>query len=164
MSRDARTGRISRRHGRVSIPTARDEQAALAYGRLRPQAPIAAHVAPFGPDDVSIACLRDGAVDPVWQVRAGREHLGRVLELDAGHSPFLTQPAELAALLASLCEVAPPDAASTPAAEDPNQIEEEVDEVEVEGESADDGALLDRLARPRRRAARSASASARRTP
>jgi pimeloyl-ACP methyl ester carboxylesterase len=83
-------------------PDCTDEQAAWAYPRLRPQAPVTPQIGSFGPDDVSIACLRDGAVDPAWQVRAGREHVGRVLELDAGHSPFLTQPAELAALLASL--------------------------------------------------------------
>jgi hypothetical protein len=78
------------------------DTAGWAYGQLRRQAPIAAQVTGFGPDDVAIACLRDAAVDPGWQVRAGREHLGRVIELDAGHSPFLTQPGELAAVLASL--------------------------------------------------------------
>jgi hypothetical protein len=82
-------------------PDCTDEQAALAYDLLRPQAPFSPHIGSFGPDDVYIACLRDAAVDPAWQVRAGREHVGRVLELDAGHSPFLTQPAELAALLNS---------------------------------------------------------------
>jgi pimeloyl-ACP methyl ester carboxylesterase len=82
-------------------PDCTDEQAAWAYPRLRPQAPISAQVSSFGPNDVSIACLRDRAVDPSWQVRAGRGHVGRVLELDAGHSPFFTHPAELAELLAS---------------------------------------------------------------
>ena len=37
-----------------------------------------------------------------WQVRTARAHGARVIELDAGHSPFLTQPEELAALLSSL--------------------------------------------------------------
>jgi pimeloyl-ACP methyl ester carboxylesterase len=83
-------------------PDCTEEQAALAYACLRPQAPLTPHIGSFGPNDVSIACLRDGAVDPAWQVRAGLEHVGRVIELDAGHSPFLTQPAELAGLLASL--------------------------------------------------------------
>ena len=78
------------------------EQAAWAYPQLRPQAPVAPQVSAFGPDDVSIACLRDEVVKPAWQVRAGREHVGRVLELDAGHSPFLTHPAELAELLTSV--------------------------------------------------------------
>jgi len=83
-------------------PDCTEEQAAHAFPRLRPQAPLAPHIGVFGPNDVSIACLRDEVVDPAWQVRAGREHVGRVIELDAGHSPFLTQPAELAALLASI--------------------------------------------------------------
>ena len=82
-------------------PDCTARQAALAYARLRPQAPLSPHVGSFGPNDVSIACLRDAVVEPAWQLRAGREHIGRVLELDAGHSPFLTQPAELAALLES---------------------------------------------------------------
>ena len=78
------------------------EQAAWAYPQLRPQAPITPQVSAFGPNDVSIACLRDEVVKPDWQVRVGREHVGRVLELDAGHSPFLTHAAELAALLTSV--------------------------------------------------------------
>jgi hypothetical protein len=43
--------------------------------------------------------MRDAAVDPAWQRRAASGRLLRVLELDSGHSPFFTQPAELAALL-----------------------------------------------------------------
>jgi hypothetical protein len=35
-------------------------------------------------------------------VRTGKEHGLEVIELDAGHSPFLTQPVELAGILASL--------------------------------------------------------------
>ncbi len=84
------------------FPDCTDAQAAFAYARLRPQAPILAAVAPLGPDDVYIACLRDAAVDPSWQVRAGREDLGHLVELDVGHSPFFTGPAELAELLVSL--------------------------------------------------------------
>ncbi len=83
-------------------PDCTAEQAAAAYARLRPQAPIAPMVAAIAPGDVFIACVRDAAVDPSWQVRAGREHVGRVLELGAGHSPFFTQPAELAQLLDSV--------------------------------------------------------------
>ena len=88
-------------HSRL-YPDCTPEQAAWAYARLRPQARVIPQVSAFGPNDVAIACLRDEAVDPSWQVRAGRDHVGRVLELDAGHSPFITQPAELAELLASL--------------------------------------------------------------
>jgi hypothetical protein len=42
----------------------------------------------------------DHAVDPAWSRRAARERLGvDPVELDAGHSPFLTCPRELAGLL-----------------------------------------------------------------
>ena len=84
------------------FPDCTDDQAAVAYAQLRPQAPFAPTVAAFGSNDAYIACLRDAAVDPSWQVRAGREHVGRLVELDAGHSPFFTGPAELADLLVSL--------------------------------------------------------------
>ena len=47
-----------------------------------------------------IATLRDAAVDPDWQVATAHASYGaRVIELDAGHFPFLTQPDELAELL-----------------------------------------------------------------
>ena len=43
---------------------------------------------------------RDHVVDPAWSRRAARERLGiDPAELDAGHSPFLTCPDELADLL-----------------------------------------------------------------
>ena len=44
--------------------------------------------------------VRDHCVDPAWSRRAARERLGiEPIELDAGHSPFLTCPRELAELL-----------------------------------------------------------------
>ena len=73
-----------------------------AYAQLRRQARILPVARPFAPGDTVIATARDAAIDFAWQVRAGREHGLRVEELDAGHSPFLTQPAELAELLSSL--------------------------------------------------------------
>jgi pimeloyl-ACP methyl ester carboxylesterase len=43
---------------------------------------------------------RDHVVDPVWSRRAARDRLHtKPVELDAGHSPFLTCPRELADLL-----------------------------------------------------------------
>jgi pimeloyl-ACP methyl ester carboxylesterase len=43
---------------------------------------------------------RDRCVDPGWSRRAARERLGvEPIELEAGHSPFLTCPRELASLL-----------------------------------------------------------------
>lgn len=80
-------------------PDCTDEQAAAAYALLRPQAPLEPQVSTFGAEDAYIICGRDEAVDPVWQSRVGRAHFERVVELDAGHSPFFTQPRDLARLL-----------------------------------------------------------------
>ena len=46
--------------------------------------------------------MRDAAIDGDWQVATARVHGARVVELDSGHSPFITQPAALAGILASL--------------------------------------------------------------
>lgn len=73
-----------------------------AFPQLRRQAPFDAVMGPFGDGDIVIATLRDGAVDSDWQIRTARTHGARVIELDAGHSPFLTQPDELASVLNSL--------------------------------------------------------------
>lgn len=80
------------------------ESATLA-GRLRRQArkpsversPLDAH-----PDTqrAYIVCTDDYAVPPDWQRTVAREELGvQPIELDSGHSPMLTCPAELAAVL-----------------------------------------------------------------
>ena len=51
----------------------------------------------------SIVTLRDRAIRPEWQASMARELLGvEPFELDAGHSPFLTHPVEVADLLESL--------------------------------------------------------------
>jgi pimeloyl-ACP methyl ester carboxylesterase len=63
---------------------------AEAYGR------------PLGPGDIVIATLQDAAIDPDWQIHTARTHGARLIELDSGHWPFLTQPAELASILSSL--------------------------------------------------------------
>lgn len=84
------------------------DDARRAWSRLRRQAslprrepcPLAAW-----PDTprVSILCREDRAVAPAWSRRAARERLGvEALELPGGHSPFLSRPAELAALLDDL--------------------------------------------------------------
>ena len=77
-------------------------QSDAAFVRLRPQAPIDPIVRPGSDHDVVIATLRDAAIDPAWQMSAGRAYAGRVLSLDAGHSPFFTHPVELADLLESV--------------------------------------------------------------
>lgn len=76
-----------------------------AAARLRPQARAPLREAcPLGewPDveSVYVVCRNDRVVPPEWGRRAARERLGvDALELPGGHSPFLSRPAELAALL-----------------------------------------------------------------
>jgi pimeloyl-ACP methyl ester carboxylesterase len=77
-------------------------QSDWAFAQLRRQARLEPVAAPFGAGDVVIATLRDAAVDPDWQIRTARAHGARVIELDSGHSPFFTQPDELADVLGAL--------------------------------------------------------------
>ena len=75
--------------------------ARAAVERLRPQARID-DVGAELPDveRVSIVGSLDRAIRPDWSRRAARELLGvEPVELEAAHSPMLSRPAELAALL-----------------------------------------------------------------
>jgi predicted alpha/beta hydrolase family esterase len=83
-------------------PDCTREQSDWAFAHLRPQARIGEEPAPFGDGDVVVATLRDAAVDADWQTRTAQTHGARLIELDSGHSPFITQPDELAALLDTL--------------------------------------------------------------
>ena len=83
-------------------PDCSREQSDWAFPQLRRQARLEPIPAPFGPGDVVIATLRDAAVKAEWQIDTAHAHGARVIELDSGHSPFLTQPAELAEMLSSL--------------------------------------------------------------
>jgi hypothetical protein len=52
---------------------------------------------------VSIVCREDRAIAVDWARRAARDRLGVApIELDGSHSPFLSRPGELAALLAGV--------------------------------------------------------------
>ena len=79
--------------------------AAWATSRLRPQAYRVLHeVTPLGAwpevESHSIVCRDDRAINPDWVRAAAHERLGvDAVEIDGGHSPFLTRPAELAELL-----------------------------------------------------------------
>jgi pimeloyl-ACP methyl ester carboxylesterase len=82
-----------------------EPDARWAFERLRPQStapdrgpcPLAA--LPDVPA-VSIVCAEDRIVAPDWSRHVARERLGvEPVELDGGHSPYLSRPAELAALL-----------------------------------------------------------------
>jgi pimeloyl-ACP methyl ester carboxylesterase len=79
------------------------EHFALAQ-RLRRQSPVPRDsamggVVADGPR-AYIVCARDAVIRPDWQRRVAREQLQvEPVELDAGHSPMLTHPHELATLL-----------------------------------------------------------------
>ncbi len=66
--------------------------------------PVALSAAGFGSvSRAYILCRKDRAVTPAFQRQMLADSpCNPVLEIDSGHSPFLTQPRELTALLASL--------------------------------------------------------------
>jgi len=81
------------------------ELAGWAVARLRPQSyGIFAETCPLQawPDvpSRSIVCRDDRAINPAWVRSVARDRLGtEAVEIDGGHSPFLTRPAELANVL-----------------------------------------------------------------
>ena len=89
-------------------PDCTAEDAARAWPLLRPQSDGAfAEMCPLKslPDVESVYVLgrKDRAVNPAWSRRAATARLGvRPMELECGHSPFITQPKELAELLTTL--------------------------------------------------------------
>lgn len=55
-----------------------------------------------------ILCREDRAIRPDWSRRTARERLGiEPIEMDGGHSPFLSRPDDLAARLAALAAPSP---------------------------------------------------------
>ena len=84
---------------------ASDDVAAWALPRIRPQFyGVMSEITPLvewpaAPSDY-VVCRDDRASNPEWGRRAAIERLGvTATEIDGGHSPMLTRPAELAALL-----------------------------------------------------------------
>jgi pimeloyl-ACP methyl ester carboxylesterase len=75
------------------------EDAVVLAQRLRRQAPVDSTVPQHGPA-LYIVCTRDAAIRPEWQRSAARA-VGPSVDLDAGHSPMLTHPRELADILES---------------------------------------------------------------
>lgn len=79
-----------------------------ATARLRPQCyNIMSEVTPLTEwpdvDCRSIVCRDDRALNPEWGRVAARDRLGvDAVQIDGGHSPFLTRPAELARLIDTL--------------------------------------------------------------
>ena len=70
-----------------------------AFPQLRPQAPFDTIVGAFGSRDVVLVTTEDAAIDPDWQRRTAKAHGARCMEIRSGHSPFFTQPEELADVL-----------------------------------------------------------------
>ena len=80
------------------------DAAELALARLRFQKSMWNEVADF--DDwradeiVSVVCTEDRVVNPSWSRQVSRDRLGvEAVDLAGGHSPWLSQPAELARML-----------------------------------------------------------------
>jgi pimeloyl-ACP methyl ester carboxylesterase len=78
------------------------ELAALA-SKLRRQVPIDAEAYELRGPATYVVCADDAAVRPEWQRRVAHDVLHiEPVELETGHSPMLTLPRELAAVLDSL--------------------------------------------------------------
>jgi pimeloyl-ACP methyl ester carboxylesterase len=77
-------------------------QSDAAFSQLRRQSPLEPVPASLGRNDVVLATMRDVAIDPAWQVATARAAGARLVEIDSGHSPFITQPDELADVLDEL--------------------------------------------------------------
>jgi pimeloyl-ACP methyl ester carboxylesterase len=80
-------------------PDLSDEEAAWAFPQLRRQAPIERMTGLPAGRCASIVTLRDRVISPDFQVEAAAALGVEPLELDAGHSPFISHPVELAGLL-----------------------------------------------------------------
>ena len=92
----------------IFYPDASPEVAKWAVERLRAQSyAVFAETTPLEAwpdvDCRSIVCRDDRAINPDWVRSAARERLGtEAVEIDGGHSPFMTRPAELARMIAAL--------------------------------------------------------------
>jgi pimeloyl-ACP methyl ester carboxylesterase len=92
----------------IFMHDASDEVAAWALPQLRPQFyGVMSEITPLleWPDVASdyVVCRDDRACNPEWGRRAAIDRLGvTATEIDGGHSPMLTRPTELAALLDAL--------------------------------------------------------------
>jgi hypothetical protein len=89
---------------RALYQDASPEEAAWAFARLRHQKGYWSDCAPLSGwpavATASIVCAEDRAVNPAWSRRVARDWLKVApIEMAGAHSPFLTRPRELAALL-----------------------------------------------------------------
>jgi pimeloyl-ACP methyl ester carboxylesterase len=77
-------------------------QSDWAFAQLRRQSRLDPVAASLCEHDIVIATTKDAAVEPGWQIRKARAAGARLVEIDTGHSPFLTHPDELAGVLDAL--------------------------------------------------------------
>jgi pimeloyl-ACP methyl ester carboxylesterase len=102
---DARLFRFSRAGAmRVLFHDCDPDAAEVAFARLRFQKSLWDDVADFqdwrAEEIVSVVCTEDRVVNPSWGRRVSRGRLGvDAVELTSGHSPWLSQPGELARIV-----------------------------------------------------------------
>ena len=77
-------------------------QADAAFAQLRHQSPLQPVADTLCEHDIVVVTTKDAAIEPEWQVRKAREAGARIVELETGHSPFVTHPAELTDILDGL--------------------------------------------------------------
>ena len=77
-------------------------QSDAAFAQLRHQSPLQPVADSLCEHDIVVVTTKDVAIEPEWQVRKAREAGARIVELETGHSPFVTHPAELTDILESL--------------------------------------------------------------
>lgn len=85
-----------------------DATVAATFDRLRPQAlypltPPCSLTAFPAVASTYVVCADDRILDPVWSRKVARERLGaELVELEGGHSPLLSRPHDVVAVLLSL--------------------------------------------------------------
>jgi pimeloyl-ACP methyl ester carboxylesterase len=77
-------------------------QSDASFAQLRRQSPLEPVEACLTQRDVVLATMADAAIEAWWQVRTARAAGARLIEIETGHSPFLTHPEELADVLDEL--------------------------------------------------------------
>jgi pimeloyl-ACP methyl ester carboxylesterase len=90
----------------LMYPDCPRERSDWAFPQLRPQARLPLEEPSLCPADIVIVTTRDAAVDPDWQRSTAVAYGAQVVELNSGHSPFFTQPDDLAALFDSIAREA----------------------------------------------------------
>jgi pimeloyl-ACP methyl ester carboxylesterase len=115
LDQEGRTRWINREAAiRVLFADCDDTTATAAFNRLRPQGtcgyglPYALPALPSA-STTYVVCTEDRIVNPEWSKRIARERLAvDLIEMPGSHSPFLSRPKDLAAVLHSVLGPPPP--------------------------------------------------------